>query len=53
MSSLSRPASSRFEPDRAGARRTLEIPGTSHAAVPQTGAVAELILEAARLPAVA
>ena len=44
----------RFEADRARARRTLEIPGASHAvAVSQPGAVAELILEAARLPAAA
>ncbi len=44
----------RFEADRAGARRTLEIAGASHAAaVSQPGAVAELILEAARLPAAA
>jgi pimeloyl-ACP methyl ester carboxylesterase len=41
----------RFEADRAGARRTLEIAGASHAAaVSQPGAVVELILEAARLP---
>jgi pimeloyl-ACP methyl ester carboxylesterase len=42
----------RFEAERAGARRTLELPGASHAAlVSQPGAVVELILEAARLPA--
>jgi pimeloyl-ACP methyl ester carboxylesterase len=42
----------RFEAERAGARRTIEIPGASHAAaVSQPGAVVELILEAARLPA--
>jgi len=39
---------------RAGARRTLELVGASHAAaVSQPGAVVELILEAARLPAAA
>jgi pimeloyl-ACP methyl ester carboxylesterase len=44
----------RFEAERAGARRVLEIAGASHAAaVSQPGAVAELILEAARLPAAA
>jgi len=38
----------RFEAERAGARRMLEIAGASHAAaVSQPGAVAELILEAA------
>jgi pimeloyl-ACP methyl ester carboxylesterase len=38
----------RFEAERAGARRVLEIAGASHAvAVSQPGAVAELILEAA------
>jgi pimeloyl-ACP methyl ester carboxylesterase len=38
----------RFEAERAGARRVLEIDGASHAAaVSQPGAVAELILEAA------
>jgi pimeloyl-ACP methyl ester carboxylesterase len=37
----------RFEAERAGARRTVEIPGASHAAtVSQPRAVAELILEA-------
>ena len=37
----------RFEAERAGARRTLEIAGASHAAaVSQPGAVADLILEA-------
>ena len=42
----------RFEAERAGARRTVEIAGASHAvAVSQPGAVAELILEAARVPA--
>ena len=44
----------RFEAERAGARRTLELAGASHAApVSQPGAVVELILEAARLPAAA
>jgi pimeloyl-ACP methyl ester carboxylesterase len=44
----------RFEAERAGARRTLELAGASHAAtVSQPGAIVELILEAARLPAVA
>jgi pimeloyl-ACP methyl ester carboxylesterase len=44
----------RFEAERAGARRTVELPGASHAAaVSQPGPVAELILEAARLPAAA
>jgi pimeloyl-ACP methyl ester carboxylesterase len=43
-----------FEAERAGARRTVELPGASHAAaVSQPGAVAELILEAARMPAAA
>jgi pimeloyl-ACP methyl ester carboxylesterase len=41
----------RFEAERAGARRTVELPGASHAAaVSQPGAVVELVLEAARLP---
>ena len=44
----------RFVAERAGARRMLEIAGASHAAaVSQPGAVADLILEAARLPAAA
>jgi pimeloyl-ACP methyl ester carboxylesterase len=44
----------RFQAERAGARRTLELAGASHAAaVSQPGAVVELILEAARLPAIA
>jgi pimeloyl-ACP methyl ester carboxylesterase len=44
----------RFEAERAGARRTIELPGASHAAtVSQPGAVVELILEAAQLPAAA
>jgi pimeloyl-ACP methyl ester carboxylesterase len=39
---------------RAGARRTIEIPGASHAvAVSQPGATADLILEAAALPVAA
>jgi pimeloyl-ACP methyl ester carboxylesterase len=48
------PAVQRFEAERAGARRTVELAGASHAgAVSQPGAVAELILEAAQLPAAA
>jgi pimeloyl-ACP methyl ester carboxylesterase len=44
----------RFEAERASARRTVELAGASHAAaVSQPGAVAELILEAARQPAAA
>ena len=44
----------RFMAERAGARRTLEIPGASHAAlVSQSQATTELILEAAALPAAA
>jgi pimeloyl-ACP methyl ester carboxylesterase len=44
----------RYMADRAGARSTIEIPGASHAVlVSQAGAVAELILEAARVPAAA
>ena len=40
----------RFEAERAGARRVLEIPGASHAsAVSQPEATAELILEAVSL----
>ena len=40
-----------FMAERAGARRTLEIPGASHAAlVSQSQATTELILEAAALP---
>jgi pimeloyl-ACP methyl ester carboxylesterase len=39
-----------FMADRAGARRTVELPSASHAAaVSQPGAVAELVLEAAAL----
>jgi len=42
----------RFLAERAGAQRTLEIPGASHAvAVSQPRATADLILEAAALPA--
>jgi pimeloyl-ACP methyl ester carboxylesterase len=42
----------RFMAERAGARRTLEIPGASHAlAVSQPQTTADLILEAAALPA--
>ena len=44
----------RFMAERAGARRTLEIPGASHAVtVSQPQATADLILEAAALPAAA
>jgi pimeloyl-ACP methyl ester carboxylesterase len=44
----------RFEAERAGARRMVELPGASHAAaVSRPDVVAELILEAARQPAVA
>jgi pimeloyl-ACP methyl ester carboxylesterase len=44
----------RFMAERAGARRTVEIPGASHAiAVSQPEATAELIMEAAGLPAAA
>jgi pimeloyl-ACP methyl ester carboxylesterase len=44
----------RFMAERAEARRTLEIPGASHAlAVSQPQATADLILEAAALPAAA
>jgi pimeloyl-ACP methyl ester carboxylesterase len=44
----------RFEAERAGARRTVEIAGASHAvAVSQPAAVVDLILEAARVPAAA
>jgi pimeloyl-ACP methyl ester carboxylesterase len=44
----------RYEAERARPRRTLEIPGASHAAaVSHPRAVAHLILEAARVPAVA
>jgi hypothetical protein len=40
--------------ERAGAQRTLEIPGASHAvAVSQPQATADLILEAAAVPAAA
>jgi pimeloyl-ACP methyl ester carboxylesterase len=43
-----------FHDERAGARRTVELAGASHAAaVSQPGAVTELILEAARQPAAA
>ena len=44
----------RFMAERAGARRTLEIPGASHALlVSQPAATADLILEAAALPVAA
>jgi pimeloyl-ACP methyl ester carboxylesterase len=43
-----------FMAERAGARRTIEIPGASHAiTVSQPGATAELILEAAAVPVAA
>ena len=45
------PALQHYMAERAGAHRTLEIPGASHAAmVSQPSAVAELIIEAARVP---
>ena len=48
------PELQRFLAERAGAQRTLEIPGASHAAlVSQPQATADLILEAAALPAAA
>ena len=48
------PELQRYMAERAGARRTLEIAGASHAAtVSQPGAVVELILEAVRLPTAA
>src|SRR5262249_27177349 len=44
----------RYEAERAGSKRTLEIPGASHAAaVSHPAAVAGLIREAARLPVAA
>ena len=44
----------RFEAERAGAQRTLAIPGASHAvAVSQPQATADLILKAAAVPATA
>jgi pimeloyl-ACP methyl ester carboxylesterase len=44
----------RFQAERAGARRVLELSGASHAAaVSQPHAVVDLILEAARVPAAA
>ena len=44
----------RFMAERAGARRVVEVPGASHAiAVSQPGVTAELILEAAAVPAAA
>lgn len=44
----------RFMAERAGSRRTVEIPGASHAiSVSQPEATADLILEAAALPAAA
>ncbi len=48
------PELQRFMAERAGARRTLEIPGASHAlTVSQPRATVDLILEAAALPAAA
>jgi pimeloyl-ACP methyl ester carboxylesterase len=48
------PALQHYMAERAGARRTLAIPGASHAvAVSQPQATAELILEAAALPVAA
>jgi pimeloyl-ACP methyl ester carboxylesterase len=44
------PQLQRFMAERAGARRTLEIPGASHAAlVSQPQSAADLILEAAAI----
>ena len=44
----------RFMAERAGSRRTIEIPGASHAiSVSEPAATADLILEAAALPAAA
>ena len=46
------PALQHYMADRAGSRRTVEIPGASHGAtVSQPRAVAEMILETARMPA--
>jgi pimeloyl-ACP methyl ester carboxylesterase len=46
------PALQRFMAERAGARRTVELPGASHAAaLSQPRAVIDLILEAAHMPA--
>jgi pimeloyl-ACP methyl ester carboxylesterase len=48
------PELQRFMAERAGAQRTVELPGASHAAaVSQPQATADLILEAAALPAAA
>jgi pimeloyl-ACP methyl ester carboxylesterase len=48
------PALQHYMAERAGARRTVEIPGASHAAlVSRPAAVTELILEAAGVPAAA
>ena len=48
------PELQRYMAERAGARRTVEIAGASHAiTVSHPGAVVELILEAARLPTAA
>jgi pimeloyl-ACP methyl ester carboxylesterase len=48
------PTLQRFMAERAGARRAVEVPGASHAiAVSEPAATAELILEAAAVPATA
>jgi pimeloyl-ACP methyl ester carboxylesterase len=48
------PALQHYMADRAGARRTIEIPGASHGAtVSQPHAVAEVILDATRVPTAA
>jgi pimeloyl-ACP methyl ester carboxylesterase len=48
------PALQHYMAERAGARRTIEIPGASHGApVSEPGAVVELILDVARVPAAA
>jgi pimeloyl-ACP methyl ester carboxylesterase len=48
------PAVQRYMAERAGAHRTVEIPGASHGAtVSRPGAIAELIIEAVRVPAAA
>jgi hypothetical protein len=53
-SSLASPALQHSTADRAGARRTFEIPSASHGAtLPQPRGVAELILHASGLPTTA
>jgi pimeloyl-ACP methyl ester carboxylesterase len=48
------PAVQHYMADRAGTHRAVQIPGASHGAtVSQPGAVAEMILEAARVPVAA